>query len=76
MPTLIVWGAKDEFAPVGGAHRFHKQIPGSRLVVLDDAGHYVMEDASGAGRQGDEELPRVVLTRIHGEDWFAPPRTI
>ena len=46
LPTLIVWGAKDEFAPVGGAHRFHKQISGSRLVVLDDAGHYVMEDAS------------------------------
>lgn len=46
LPTLIVWGAKDEFAPVGGAHRFHKQIPGARLVVLDDAGHFVMEDAS------------------------------
>jgi haloalkane dehalogenase len=46
LPTLIVWGAKDEFAPVGGAHRFHKQIPGSRLVVLDDAGHFLMEDAS------------------------------
>jgi pimeloyl-ACP methyl ester carboxylesterase len=44
VPALIVWGAKDEFAPVGGAHRFHKQIPGARLVVLDDAGHYVMED--------------------------------
>jgi haloalkane dehalogenase len=46
LPTLIVWGAKDQFAPVGGAHRFHKQIPGSRLLVLDDAGHFVMEDAS------------------------------
>jgi haloalkane dehalogenase len=45
VPTLIVWGAKDEFAPVGGAHRFHKQVPDARLVVLDDAGHYVMEDA-------------------------------
>ena len=44
VPTLIVWGAKDEFAPVGGAHRFHKQIPGSELVVLADAGHFVMED--------------------------------
>jgi haloalkane dehalogenase len=44
VPTLIVWGAKDEFAPVGGAHRFHKRIPGSRLVILEDAGHYVMED--------------------------------
>jgi haloalkane dehalogenase len=45
VPALIVWGARDEFAPVGGAHRFHKQLPGARLVVLDDAGHYVMEDA-------------------------------
>jgi haloalkane dehalogenase len=44
VPVVIVWGARDEFAPVGGAHRFHKQLPGARLVVLDDAGHYVMED--------------------------------
>jgi pimeloyl-ACP methyl ester carboxylesterase len=29
---------------VGGAHRFEKQIPGATLVVLDDAGHYLMED--------------------------------
>ena len=44
VPTLIIWGAKDEFAPVGGAHRFHKRIADSRLVVLEDAGHFVMED--------------------------------
>ena len=44
VPAVIVWGARDEFAPVGGAHRFHKQLPDARLVILDDAGHYVMED--------------------------------
>ena len=44
VPAVIVWGAKDEFAPVGGAYRLHKQLPGSRLVVLEEAGHYVMED--------------------------------
>jgi haloalkane dehalogenase len=44
VPTLIVWGAKDEFAPVGGAYRFSKEIPGSKLVVLDGVGHYLMED--------------------------------
>ena len=44
VPTLILWGAKDEFAPVGGAHRFHRQIHGSRLVVLDNAGHWMHED--------------------------------
>jgi haloalkane dehalogenase len=42
--ALIVWGAKDEFAPIGGAYRFKKQLPNARLVVLEDAGHYVMED--------------------------------
>jgi haloalkane dehalogenase len=44
VPTLIVWGAKDEFAPVAGAYRFNKEIPGSRLVVLEGAGHFLMED--------------------------------
>lgn len=44
VPTLIVWGGKDEFAPVAGAYRFSKEIPGSRLVVLEDAGHFLMED--------------------------------
>jgi haloalkane dehalogenase len=44
LPTLIVWGGKDQFAPVGGGYRFQKQIPGSRLVVLEDAGHFLMED--------------------------------
>jgi haloalkane dehalogenase len=44
VPSVIVWGAKDEFAPVGGAHRFHKQLPDAQLVILADAGHYVMED--------------------------------
>ena len=44
VPAVIVWGARDEFAPVGGAYRFQKQLPDARLVVLDDAGHYLMED--------------------------------
>jgi haloalkane dehalogenase len=44
VPTLIVWGAKDEFAPVAGGYRFQKEIPGAKLVVLDEAGHFLMED--------------------------------
>lgn len=45
VPTLILWGADDPFAPVAGAHRFHAEIPGSELVVLDGTGHFVVEDA-------------------------------
>jgi haloalkane dehalogenase len=44
VPALILWGGKDEFAPVGGGHRFEKQIPDSRLIVLEEAGHFLMED--------------------------------
>lgn len=44
VPAVIIWGAKDEFAPVGGAYRLEKRLPGARLVVLDDANHFVMED--------------------------------
>jgi haloalkane dehalogenase len=44
VPAKIVWGAKDEFAPVAGAYRFRKELPGADPVVLDDAGHFLMED--------------------------------
>jgi len=44
VPTLILWGANDDFAPVGGAYRFNKEIPGSKLVLIEDAGHFAFED--------------------------------
>ena len=44
LPALIVWGAQDRFAGVAMAQRFHEQLPGSRLEVLPEAGHFVWED--------------------------------
>jgi haloalkane dehalogenase len=44
VPTLLLWGAHDDYAPVSGAYRFKKEIPHAELVVLDDAGHFLMED--------------------------------
>ena len=44
MPTLLLWGKDDQFSPLAGGHRFEREIPGSELVVLDDAGHFVWED--------------------------------
>jgi haloalkane dehalogenase len=44
VPTLILWGDKDEFAPVAGAYRFQKEIPHARMVVLEGVGHYLMEE--------------------------------
>ncbi len=45
VPTLILWGEGDAFAPVGGAHRFKREIPHAELVILEDAGHFLQEDA-------------------------------
>jgi haloalkane dehalogenase len=45
VPTLVLWGEDDEFAPVAGAHRFHKEIPDSKLTIVEGAGHFVFEDA-------------------------------
>lgn len=40
LPTLIVWGERDDIIPVAHAHIAHEAIPGSRLVILPDAGHF------------------------------------
>jgi haloalkane dehalogenase len=44
VPTLILWGEADPFAPIAGAHRFRKEIPGSQLAVVKGAGHFVYAD--------------------------------
>ena len=45
VPTLLLWGAEDKFAPVGGAYRFKKQIPDAELVILEGVGHFLPEQA-------------------------------
>jgi len=45
VPVLIIWGPNDPFVPVALGHRFHSELPDSELVMLDDAGHFVWEDA-------------------------------
>ena len=39
VPTLIVVGAEDAITPVADSEKMHHAIRGSRLVVLDHAGH-------------------------------------
>jgi pimeloyl-ACP methyl ester carboxylesterase len=38
-PTLIVWGQSDRVVPVAYGAEWQRRIPGSRLVVREDAGH-------------------------------------
>src|SRR3954451_12139137 len=45
VPTLILWGESDPFAPIGGAHRFAKEIPGAELIALEGVGHFAPDEA-------------------------------
>jgi len=40
MPTLLIWGARDAIIPVDQAHLVHEAMPGSRLEIFPDAGHF------------------------------------
>jgi pimeloyl-ACP methyl ester carboxylesterase len=44
LPTLIIWGAKDPLIPVGHARDAHERIPGSRLEIFPEAGHFPHRD--------------------------------
>jgi pimeloyl-ACP methyl ester carboxylesterase len=39
-PTLIVWGDRDGIIPVEHAYASHEAMPGSRLEIFEDAGHF------------------------------------
>ena len=39
-PTLIVWGAQNPFGDVPEAHRMNELIPGSRLEIFGECGHW------------------------------------
>lgn len=40
MPSLLVWGRRDRIIPVEHAQPAHNAMPGSRLELFDDAGHF------------------------------------
>ncbi len=47
LPTLIVWGEHDPLIPVGHARVAHARMPGSRLEIFEDAGHFPHRDDPG-----------------------------
>jgi pimeloyl-ACP methyl ester carboxylesterase len=48
VPTLLMYGDRDVRAPLTVAEALHAAIPGSRLVVLPDAGHLCNIEAPNA----------------------------
>jgi haloalkane dehalogenase len=44
VPALVLWGRNDPFVSVELAERFDREIADTRLVVLDEASHFVYDD--------------------------------
>ena len=44
VPTMLVWGERDPIIPVEHGYSTQKQIPHSRLEVIEDAGHFPYRD--------------------------------
>ena len=43
--TLLIWGAKDTWIPLGNGKRMDSMLPNSKLVVLENSGHVPMEES-------------------------------
>lgn len=53
IPTLLVWGSKDRVVDARSAQLMAAQLPGSRIVVIEGAGHLPYEERP-------EEFSRIV----------------
>ncbi len=48
VPTLVVHGRRDRFFPVGNGEALAREIPGARLLVLEEAASAIPDAAIGA----------------------------
>ena len=44
-PTLVLWGEQDLLIPLSYAHKFHRDLPNSDLIILENTGHVPMEES-------------------------------
>jgi pimeloyl-ACP methyl ester carboxylesterase len=47
VPTLVVHGRRDPFFPVGNGEAIAREIPGARLLILDEAATALPDAAAG-----------------------------
>jgi pimeloyl-ACP methyl ester carboxylesterase len=80
MPTLIVWGARDPFIPVRHARAAHATVPGSRLEIFEEVGHYPHCEAPARFvRVLLEFIDSTAPARVSERQWrelFQPPREV
>lgn len=83
VPALLLWGAEDRFAPLAGARRFKREIPGAELAAIEGASHFVFDQepsaasarwsSSCAARRDGRERPRTARFSA-SSPWTRPGR--
>jgi pimeloyl-ACP methyl ester carboxylesterase len=70
MPTLIVWGGRDNTIPIRHGRQTHEAVPHSRFEVLPRAAHFPnIEDPEGLAAVLREFLAATSPARIDDADW-------
>jgi pimeloyl-ACP methyl ester carboxylesterase len=70
VPTLIVWGERDNTIPIAHGRATQEAVPGSRLRTLPDAAHFPhLEDPGGLADALREWLDTTDPARIDDADW-------
>jgi pimeloyl-ACP methyl ester carboxylesterase len=57
LPALVIWGDADDFQDVSIGQRLADQMPSAKLVVVQEAGHFLPEDQP-------EEMARLIRAFI------------
>jgi pimeloyl-ACP methyl ester carboxylesterase len=70
LPTLIVWGERDNTIPLAHGRAAHEQIPNSRFVTLPKAAHFPnLEDPDGLAVALGEWLDETEPGLIQDSEW-------
>jgi pimeloyl-ACP methyl ester carboxylesterase len=59
VPTLILWGGKDHVLLPGLARHWAAAIPGSTLVMIEEAGHLLLDESPRARKHAADFLAGV-----------------
>ncbi len=72
MPTMVVWGERDNTIPIEHGRLAHEAIPDSEFRTLPDAAHFPhLEDPDGLSDLLREFIAQTSPGEIHDADWGA-----
>jgi pimeloyl-ACP methyl ester carboxylesterase len=70
MPTLIVWGERDNTIPLSHGRETHEAVPGSRFETLPRAAHFPnLEDPEGLAAVLRDFLATTQPAQLDDADW-------